>query len=274
MSAPVRLQFDDVEVRIDLARPLCVALEQHFDTRQPRHFDAPPAVSMPLRIGAFSGDVNSGASCNCRQVTLVPHCNGTHTESVGHLTGQAHDVAGVVPTELLPALLVSVTPVLATQTLEDSLPLPQEGDLLVTRAALSAAWPTGLPWQPRALLIRTLPNGIEKQGRNYAQARAPYLTRQAVNDLVIRGIEHLVLDVPSLDRDHDEGRLTGHRLFFGLAAGSQNLAEAHRAHCTITELAWFQPGLADGTYALQLQIPAFGGDAVPSRPILFALQAP
>ena len=29
--------------------------------------------------------------------------------------------------------------------------------------------------------------------------------------------------------------------------------------------------LADGAYLLQLQVPALGGDAVPSRPLLYAL---
>ena len=32
--------------------------------------------------------------------------------------------------------------------------------------------------------------------------------------------------------------------------------------------------LADGAYLLELQVPALGGDAVPSRPLLYALQTP
>jgi arylformamidase len=269
---PVRLQFDGVDVQLDLLQPLSVALEQHFDSRQPRYFAAPPATSMPLQIGEFTGDVAQGGSGNCRQITLVPHCNGTHTEGVGHLTRDAHHVLHVVPTQLLPAVLLTVTPVSVAATPEDSMPPPEPDDLLVTRAAISAAWPRDLPWQPRALLLRTLPNPPAKRRRDYEQEPAAYLTRQAVNDLVMRGIEHLVLDLPSLDRDHDQGRLTGHRLFFGLPAGSTTLADAHRAHCTLTELAWFDPSIPDGCYALSLQVPAFDGDAVPSRPLLYALQ--
>lgn len=273
MTALARLQFDGVEVLVDLARPRSVALEQHFDTRQPRHFEAPPAISLPLRVGTFTGEVNNGASCNCRQITLVPHCSGTHTEGVGHLTSETHDVLTVIPTRLLPALLVSITPVATKQTREDTIPLPEPEDLLITREAISAAWPRDLAWQPVALLIRTLPNGPDKLSRDYSREPAPYLTRQAVNDLVIRGIQHLVLDLPSLDRSHDDGRLTGHRLYFGMPGTSRSLADARRASCTITELAWFAPDIEDGPYALQLQAPSFGGDAVPSRPLLYPLQS-
>ena len=55
-----------------------------------------------------------------------------------------------------------------------------------------------------------------KRTRDYTDLVPPYLTREAVEWLVEKRIEHLVLDVPSLDRTHDEGHLVGHRLFFGL----------------------------------------------------------
>jgi arylformamidase len=276
-TSPVTLQFDGVDVRVDLARPVSLAIEQRFDTAQPRHFGAAPASSLPFVAGAFTGEVSSGASCNCRTLMLTPHCNGTHTEGVGHLLATAHDVLDVVPMGLLPALLLSVVPAAREESSEDSVPAPQPGDRLITRAAISAAWTAAraarLPWEPRALLLRTLPNPPEKRQRDYVARPAAYFTRQAMNDLLVRGIEHLVVDLPSVDRDHDEGRLTTHRLFFGLAAGSTRLEDAFRAQCTITELAWFEPALPDGPCALQLQVPAFGGDAVPSRPLYYALAA-
>lgn len=86
-----------------------------------------------------------------------------------------------------------------------------------------------------------------------------------------RGIEHLVVDLPSVDRSQDEGRLTAHRIFFGLPPNSTDRNLATRAHCTITEFATFARSLQDGPCALQLQIPAFTGDAVPSRPVYLPL---
>ena len=121
-------------------------------------------------------------------------------------------------------------------------------------------------------MVRTLPNPQAKQHRDYTGQATPYLSREAAQLLVERGIEHLVIDLPSIDREHDAGRLTAHRIFFGIPAGSTQLKSATRAQATITELAYVPDSLADGAYLLELQVPAFSGDAVPSRPLLYALQ--
>jgi kynurenine formamidase len=102
----------------------------------------------------------------------------------------------------------------------------------------------------------------------------PYLSREAAQLLVERAILHLVIDLPSLDREHDAGRLSAHRAFFGLAPGATALAGATRPDATVTELAFVPDTLADGAYLLELQVPALGGDAVPSRPLLYALESP
>jgi hypothetical protein len=126
----------------------------------------------------------------------------------------------------------------------------------------------------RALVIRTLPNTADKAARDYTLASPPYLSREAAQLLVSRGILHLIVDVPSLDRTHDEGRLTAHRVFFGLPPGSTQLSAAARAEATITEFAFVPDELPDGAYLLQLQAPALAGDAVPSRPLLYPLLPP
>jgi hypothetical protein len=119
--------------------------------------------------------------------------------------------------------------------------------------------------RPRALLLRT--------GTDWLDAAPPFLSRQLAEELVARGVEHLITDLPSVDRLVDEGRLTAHRIFFGLPAGSTDLAAATRAVATITELAGFPAGLPDGPCAVQLQIPAWSGDAVPSRPLYLPLRS-
>jgi hypothetical protein len=105
----------------------------------------------------------------------------------------------------------------------------------------------------------------------YTDLVPPYLTREAVEWLVEKRIEHLVLDVPSVDRTHDEGHLVGHRLFFGLPAGSTARGDASRSRATITELAFIPDEVADGPCILTLAVPAIGGDAVPSQPIVYPL---
>jgi kynurenine formamidase len=266
-----RLEVAGREVRVDLSRPFDLSVELDFHGPQARHFGAPRAGSLPYSVPGFCGSVASGASCNCESITLIPHCNGTHTEGAGHLTLEPLHVHRLAPRDLLPALLLSVKPVPCAESPESSDPRPQPNDRLVTRGALLAAWPAELSFAPRALVIRTLPNEPAKRARDYTDKTPPYLTREAARYLVERGIEHLIVDLPSIDRARDEGRLTAHRLFFGLAPGDSALAHAARAQCTVTELAYIPDDATDGSYLLQLQVPAINGDAVPSRPLLYAL---
>lgn len=265
-----RLPGDGREVLVDLDRPLDLSVELDFRGPQVRHFGAPRAEARPYAVPGFSGSVTRGASCNCDSITLIPHCNGTHTECAGHLTREPLHAQRVVPRGLLPALLLSVEPVPRRETAESSDPAPQAADRLVTRDALRMAWPAQ-PLAPRALVIRTLPNEPAKRARDYSDSTPPYLTREAAQHLVELGIEHLVVDLPSIDRTHDDGRLTAHRIFFGLPAGDSALDRAARSQCTITELAYVADDAIDGTYFLQLQVPALNGDAVPSRPLLYRL---
>ena len=267
------LEIDGRRFKVDLGNTYDLAIAVDFDGAQPRWFGAPLAHSTPLASGDFSGRVGSGASCNCSTITFTPHCDGTHTECAGHLTFERLEVRNVVPVGFLAALLLSVSPTPADHTDESSLPRPRAGDLLITGAAFARAWPTALPFMPRALIVRTLPNTQHKRTRDYRSQPAAFLSLPAAALLVARGIEHLVLVVPSADRADDAGQLSAHREFFGLPAGSTALAAVRRPQCTITELAYVDDTVPDGAYLLSLQIPALGGDAVPSRPLLFPVRA-
>jgi kynurenine formamidase len=253
--------------QVDYSAATSLALELDFDQIHPRHFGAPSASSTPFRVGSFEGEVVLGASCNCRSITLIPHCNGTHTESVSHLTLQQYPLHRMVPFAPIRALLLTVKPRLADEAGDDSVPPPQRGDHLLTRADLLEAWQPHSGFAAQALLLRT---ATQLQ----STTNPPYLSRQFMRELVTQGIEHLVVDLPSVDRSEDEGRLTAHRIFFGLPPDSTDRNLATRAHCTITELAHFPASLRDGPCALQLQIPAFTGDAVPSRPVHLPLISP
>jgi len=275
------IDFGHGEVRIDLSRPISLAIALDFSDRQPRHFGAPPATSRPFAVPGFSGSVEHGASCNCQTLTLIPHCNGTHTECVGHLTREPLDAHRVAPLGFIPAVLVTIEPAKASSSGEVTDPTPHPDDQLITRQALEKSWlaataasrNTRAHFEPRALVIRTLPNRPDKQHRDYSDSTPPYLSREAAELLIERGIEHLVVDLPSIDRAHDEGRLTAHRIFFGLPPGSTALAQATRPRATVTELAYIPDTATDGPYVLELQVPALGGDAVPSRPLLFRLSS-
>lgn len=256
---------------IDISRPVSLALELDFAGAQPRHFGAPRASAKAFEAPGFAGAVARGASCNCELISLIPHCNGTHTECAGHLTRERLDASRVAPLGFLPALVVSVDPQPAGA--EGSDPEPRAGDLLVTRRALEDAWPERPPFAPRALIVRTRPNRADKRVHDYSAETPPYLTREAAQLLTGRGIAHLVVDLPSIDRARDDGRLTAHRIFFGLPPGSTALAEVTRPGATITELAFVPDEVPDGACLLELQLPALAGDAVPSRPLVYAVSS-
>jgi hypothetical protein len=170
------------------------------------------------------------------------------------------------------ARLVSVRPTPVGASGEQADPEATPGELVVTAAALGRALAT-LPGDSEALILRTLPNDASKLGRRYAgPAPAPYLTPQAAALLVGADVRHLVVDLPSIDRAADGGRLTAHRTFWGLPPGARRAHDAERRDATITELAWIAPTVHDGWYMLDLQLPAFMSDAAPSRPILYPVR--
>jgi hypothetical protein len=263
--------LDDARFALDAGAAIDISIPLDFHGPQPNHFGAPPARARPLAAGGFVGDTRRGGSCNCEVLELTPHCNGTHTECVGHLTGERLSVAERAREPLVRALLLSVTPAPAAASGESAEPAPLPGDRLVTAAALTAAAAVlGGGGRPApALVIRTLPNGADKRSRVYGEEVAPYLSLEAMRWIVARGVRHLLVDLPSVDRGHDEGRLAGHRVFWGLPPGASDAAAAVRPEATITELVYVPDGAADGRYALSLQLPPFVSDAAPSRPLLY-----
>lgn len=269
----MHFEHDGRRLLADLADPLPIAIPLDFGGPQPVFMSAPHATARAVRLEALEGDTRTGSSCNCEQLTLVPHCNGTHTECVGHVTDERISVAETLRGGVSLALLVSVRPQRASATRETSDPPPQAGDRVISAEVLGAALEKHPDLTPRSLVVRTLPNSLERMSRTYSgPAPAPYFTREAAELLVERQVVHLVLDVPSADRAHDQGRLTAHRVFFGLPPGSRRASDARRASATITELAFIAPTIRDGFYLLELQIPAFMSDAAPSRPVLYPVR--
>jgi arylformamidase len=120
--------------RADAQRPFDLSIPLAFDAPQPNFFGAAAAAGKPLVAGEFVGDVRQGGSCNCATYTLTPHCNGTHTECVGHLTRDRVGVRDIATPAYAIARLVTLAPTPANATDEKSDPAPQADDeLLVVR---------------------------------------------------------------------------------------------------------------------------------------------
>jgi kynurenine formamidase len=260
-------------VRVDLARGTSIVIPLDFVGPQPNYFGAPAAFAMPMAGGGFLGDTGRGGPCNVPVITLNPHCNGTHTESVSHIVDEAVPVGQVVDGRLIPASVVTVSPVPAQDSKEHYRPAATASDRLITCAGLRAQLADCAEVWLEAVVIRTRPNDAAKQRRKYEPTDPPpYLSIEAIDYLADRGVRHLVVDLPSVDKMLDEGRMTVHHRFWNVPEGSHSLVADSRIDCTITELTYVPDALTDGPYLLSLQVPAFCCDVAPSRPWLFPVE--
>ena len=252
------LRIDEREIVIDLSRPIDISIPMKFNGAQPNAYGVAQAVSEPVRAGTLVGDTRQGGSVNFEQYTFVPHCNGTHTECVGHITNERISVVDCLKDVLLPATLVSVEPE------------KQDDDRVISRSSLHSISSTR---GNRALIIRTLPNDESKLTREYGDQNVPpYFSLDAIQYMLELGIEHLLVDIPSIDRIFDEGKLSNHRLFWNIEPGSFEVKEGTRKNSTITEMTYVSNHVPDGEYLLNLQIAPFASDSAPSRPVIFTIE--
>ncbi len=241
------------EIIADLSIPL------RFDGPQPNAFGVEPATAEACEYGDLVGDTRRGGSCNFERVTFIPHCNGTHTECVGHITDERISVRDCLKDVLIKAVLVSVKP--------DVL---DKGDAVISDTVLlRSGLVNDASHDGSALIIRTLPNDASKLSLRYDENNIPpYFSQDAMRLIVTYGFTHLLTDLPSIDRLFDYGKLANHRIFWNIEPGSVSTHTAMRMYSTITELIFVPDEVADGEYLLNLQIAPFDADAAPSRPLL------
>lgn len=220
------------------------------DGPQVNAYYAAPADMEPFRQGNWVGEVRQGGSVNYRIVRFSPHGNGTHTECVGHITHEIHSINRHFKQFHCTAQLISITP-----------SLRENGDRVIEAHQLKPLLHGGID----AVIVRTLPNLETKRKLNHSGANSPYFSHEAIQALVDAGCKHILTDLPSLDREQDEGKLLSHHAFW-------NYPAAPRMDCTITELIYVPNTALDGLYLLNLQVAAFENDAAPSRPVIFALR--
>lgn len=257
-------------IRFD--QPRSLAIELQFNGEQPNLFSAQRASAEPMRAGDFVGATREGGKCNVTQLQLNPHCNGTHTESIGHIVSQHVSVSQTVTGHLTQAAIVSVR----TTSLDGSEESYDESarldDRVVTAKELATAIDFVEASGQEALIVRTLPNDAGKKSQQYGEAfLPPYFTYESAQLISRMGFRHWLVDVPSVDRIYDGGRLLNHHVFWNVADGDQELGTDAHLNRSITEMIFVPDDLIDGLYVLNLQIPAFALDVAPSRPIVYPM---
>jgi kynurenine formamidase len=242
----------------NLALPLDISLPLSNTDQNLRAWYIDKPRIEPVRFGDWVGQVAQGSSTNFNDIYFNPHGHGTHTECVGHITQEFYSINQCLKTFFFLAELITITP---TAIKEDG---------VITREQLMQAL-NGK--KPEAVVIRTLPNQVDKKHQNYTNTNPPYLAEEAAIYLREMGVQHLLIDLPSVDREVDEGKLLAHKAFWNVK-NTHVLNEDARLSCTITELIYVHDAIQDGSYLLNLQIASFENDASPSKPVLYALAHP
>ncbi|MFB6258191.1 MAG: cyclase family protein, partial [Flavobacteriales bacterium] len=135
------------------------------------------------------------------------------------------------------------------------------GDAIITRQAIAEKVQSFSGCT--ALIVHTHPYPGTRP-RSYSGTNPPYFHPEALKMLRDEGIEHLLTDLPSVDKENDGGLLPAHRTFW-------NLPEAPLYDRFITELISVPEGTPEGRYLLDLQLAPISNDAAPSRPLIHPL---
>ena len=240
-------KIDDSMVTVDLSNPFDISITLEASKNNPRvwYLDIPKIE--PVKTDNWIGKVSEGASVNFNNISFNPHAHGTHTECIGHITPEFHSVNEVLKNFFFITEVISVVPENAGE--DRVISANQIKNLLDGK-------------HPEALVIRTLPNMESKKVQDYSNSNWPYLKQEAATFIREIGVQHLLIDLPSVDKEKDDGKLLAHKAFWGYP-------QSPRLNATITELIYVPDHIEDGRYLLNLQIAPFHNDASPSKPVLY-----
>lgn len=239
--------------RVDLSKPIDLSMPLHAGEGRLRAWWVDPVRMEPVRNGSVEYAVRSGAPVNFRNIHFNPHGHGTHTEGVGHIAPEVYPVGDQLKRHFFTAQLLSVRP-------EERRAPDGKMDRVISLEQLRQAVNER---PPEAIVLRVLPLA-DNSVRDWSGTNPPYLQSTATAWLRSIGVKHLLLDLPSVDREEDGGVLAAHHAFWDFP----NTIDRER---TISELLNIPGEIFDGDYLLDLQVAHFMNDAAPSRPVLYAL---
>ena len=253
------------KIEVDFSRGMDISIPLYFNGEQPNTYGVDKATSSAYQDGQFIGDTRKGGPCNFETYSFTTHCNGTHTECIGHITNERISILSSLKEEMIPSTLVSVTP---KSTNENYTPALNKEDLVITKQDLEIQLKGVNIELLKGIIIRTLPNSEEKLSRDYMKETPAFFSIDAMEYLVSLGVQHLLVDIPSVDRLFDDVHLSTHNIFWETKDKEFNLDAQTK---TITQMIFVPSSVEDGAYLLNLQIPAFFSDAAPSRPIIYKI---
>ena len=263
MNAEIKIEGKPYLIDFSNFNDLSIPIK--FNGLQPNTYNVERASSHAYQDNSFVGDTRKGGPCNFETFKITPHCNGTHTECIGHITDERISINLSLEDVFFTSTLISVTP---TDKGETYIPNLNPGDLVITKQMLNERLKDIDDIYLEGLIIRTFPNSIEKMSQDYIKKPPSFFTLEAMQYIRSRGVKHLLVDIPSVDRLFDDGHLSCHNIFWDTKNKQYN---SKTKNYTITEMIYVDDNIPDGKYLLNLQIPSFVSDAAPSRPLIFKL---
>jgi arylformamidase len=248
----IDLTLNQKKYKANLSIPLDISVPLREGSNNPNCYWAEPVKFETISSGSFIGSVKGGGNVNYQKLLITPHGNGTHTECFGHISA---DEQATINQCLKNFHFVA-------QVISVSGEKKSNGDSIIT---LNEFKKIELSTGIEAVILRTLPNNETKKTQQYSGTNPPYLEASLTEYLASKNIKHLLIDLPSVDRESDEGKLLGHKAFW-------SFPHAIRKDCTITELIFVADFISDGLYLLNLQITSLEMDASPSKPVLYKLE--
>jgi kynurenine formamidase len=237
---------------VDLAKPIDISIPLRTGPENVNAWYSNPVKIEPVRMGDWVGDVKQGGSVNFRNIMFNPHGNGTHTECVGHISKEDYSINQTLKKFFFIAEVITILPDETT-----------DGDKVITKKHIENCLGDK---RPEAIVIRTLDNHISKINKQYSNTNPPYLQEAAAILIDQLGIDHLLIDLPSVDKESDGGKLLAHHAFWQYPFNT-------KTERTITEMIYVPNTIFDGTYLLNIQIASFENDASPSKPLLFQMNS-
>lgn len=242
------IEYEDQKYQIDFAKPMDISLALRGDEKNIRAWYVDSPKIEPVRYGEKIFEVRHGAPVNFRNVFFNPHGHGTHTECVGHIAKTNISLNDCLNEFFMPAILISVNP-----------EKQKNGDRIITAAQIEKELRNQTA---PAIIIRTLPNQRSKISKHYSGSNPAYLHHEAAAFIRDKDFRHLLIDLPSVDREEDGGKLLAHHAFW-------NHPKKTRKKCTITELIYVPDSVKDGFYFLNLIPASFQNDAAPVRAVMY-----
>jgi len=244
------IELSNQTIVVDLSKPLDISIPLSASEENPLAWYLTEPTIEPVIMGEWTAKVSKGASVNFNNIFFNPHAHGTHTECFGHISEEFHSVNDTLKTFFFLAEVISITP----EKLGE--------DEIISEESIKNALNGRIP---EAIIIRTLPNTSGKKSKQWSNTNWPFIQEKAALFLRKIGVKHLLIDLPSVDKEKDEGKLLAHKAFW-------DFPDNPREDCTITEFIYVPNAIEDGRYLLNLQIASFHNDASPSKPVLYKIE--